>query len=67
MVKIYTGSILFVPDDEKICRQFLFDNRTGRLTHNGFVDCERAYHKNRSGRAMLWSAARAKVISEGFR
>lgn len=65
--EIYTGSILFVPRDEKICRQFLFDNRTGRLTNNGLVDCERAYQRDLSGRAMRWSAERAKVVSEGFR
>jgi hypothetical protein len=41
--EIYTGSILFVPpNDSNICRQVLFDNRTGRLNDNGLVDCERA-------------------------
>ena len=35
--EIYTGSILFVPYDGRICRQVLFDNRTGRLNDNGFI------------------------------
>ena len=65
--EIYTGSILFVPDDETICCQFLFDNRTGRLTDNGLVECERAHNEDISGRAMQWSSVRAKVISESFR
>ena len=30
--EIYTGSILFVPDDGRVCRRFLFDNRTGRFS-----------------------------------
>ena len=38
--EIYTGSILFVPDDGKVCRRVLFDNRTGRLSDSGLVDCE---------------------------
>ena len=37
--EIYTGSILFVPNDGRICRQILFDNRTGLLSDNGLVDC----------------------------
>ena len=40
--EIYTGSILFTPREGRICRQFLFDNRTGRFSDNGNVDCERA-------------------------
>ena len=67
--EIYTGSILFVPDDEGICRQLLFDNRTGRFTDNGLVDCDRAYNEEvgMSGRTMHWSSMRAKIISEAFR
>ncbi len=40
--EIYTGSILFTPPEGRICHQFLFDNRTGRFTDNGNVDCEQA-------------------------
>jgi hypothetical protein len=36
--EIYTGSILFVPDDGRVCRRFLFDNRTGRFSDSGLVD-----------------------------
>jgi len=59
--EIYTGSILFVPNDGEICRQFLFDNRTGRLNYNGFVNCELAYSDSAKG------ASRALIISKGFR
>jgi len=44
--EIYTGSILFVPDDGKVCRRFLFDNRSGRLSDSGLVDCESAYYRS---------------------
>src|ERR1700689_3724363 len=44
--EIYTGSILYMPYDGKICRQVLFDNRTGRLNDNGLVDCERAIYRS---------------------
>jgi hypothetical protein len=64
--EIYTGSILFVPNDGEICRQLLFDNRTGLIKDNGPVNCEHAYY--RSANDIKWSAAgRAQVISESFR
>ena len=65
--EIYTGSILFVPNDGKICRQFLFDNRTGRTNDNGLVDCDHAYYPRASKAPVQWSSARAQVISESFR
>ena len=46
--EIYTGSILFTPHEGNTCRQFLFDNRTGWLTDNGNVDCERAENNGAS-------------------
>jgi hypothetical protein len=63
--EIYTGSILFVPDDGRVCRRFLFDNRTGRLVDNGLVDCESAYY--RTPGAPSPSVARTQAISETFR
>jgi hypothetical protein len=65
--EIYTGSILFVPNDGKTCRQFLFDNRTGRTNDNGLVDCDHAYYQGASNAPMQWSSARAQVIGESFR
>jgi hypothetical protein len=65
--EIYTGAILFVPDDGKTCRRFLFDNRTGRLSYNGLVDCESAYYQNREGSPAQMSIARTQAISETFR
>ncbi len=46
--EIYTGSILFVPDQGTICHQLLFDNRTGRMSDNGNVDCEHAAYRANS-------------------
>jgi hypothetical protein len=65
--EIYTGAILFVPDDGKTCRRFLFDNRTGRLSYNGLVDCESAYYQNREASPAQMSVARTQAISETFR
>jgi hypothetical protein len=65
--EIYTGAILFVPDDGKTCRRFLFDNRTGRLSYNGLVDCESAYYENRGVSPAQMSIARTQAISETFR
>ena len=60
--EIYTGSILFTPYEGNICRQMLFDNRTGRLSDNGNVDCERAEW----GEAEHYPTARLSAISKGF-
>jgi hypothetical protein len=64
--EIYTGSILFMPDNGNICRQLLFDNHTGLFTDNGNVDCERAAYQS-PAEPKRWSAARVRVISDGFR
>ena len=61
--EIYTGSILFTPYEGNICRQLLFDNRTGRFTDNGNVDCERAEW----GGPEHYPTARISTISKGFR
>jgi hypothetical protein len=65
--EIYTGSILYTPDEGRICHQILFDNRTGIFADNGSVDCERAAYQSSVGAAKQWSAARVRVISTGFR
>ena len=63
---IYTGSILYMPDAGRTCRQFLFDNQTGRFSDNGYVDCVNAAYHSPSD-AKLWPAARARIISNAFR
>ncbi len=64
--EIYTGSILYMPKEGRRCYQLLFDNLTGHFTDNGYVDCiTAAYHSPNEPK--LWSAARAHVISNGFR
>ena len=64
--EIYTGSILYLPYEGSNCRQLLFDNRDGRLTDNGYVDCAEASSRSGINSPKRWSAARAKVISMGF-
>ena len=65
--EIYTGSILFVPDDGKFCRRILFDNRTGQLSDVGMVDCESAYYRSPGAPPAQLSVTRAQAISETFR
>jgi hypothetical protein len=64
--EIYTGSILYMPDEGKVCRQLLFDNHNGRFSDNGYVDCERASYQGGVDSPKNWSAARLRVISTGF-
>jgi hypothetical protein len=64
--EIYTGSILYMPDEGKVCRQLLFDNHNGRFSDNGYVDCERASYQGSLDAPKQWSAARLRVISTGF-
>jgi hypothetical protein len=64
--EVYTGSILYMPDQGRNCRQLLFDNRSGRLTDNGYVDCASAAYRS-PNEEKLWSVARARVISTNFR
>ena len=63
---IYTGSILYMPNDGKFCRQLLFDNQNGQFTDNGYVGCEQAAYNGLDG-PKHWSAARIRVIASGFR
>ncbi len=64
---IYTGSILYMPDAaSNVCHQWLFDNQNGRFADNGRVDCSSAAYQGSDG-PKRWSAARIKVISDGFR
>jgi hypothetical protein len=65
--EIYTGSILFVPDDGKVCRRVLFDNRTGQLSDGGRVDCQSAYYRSPNAPPAQMSVARTQAISETFR
>jgi hypothetical protein len=64
---VYTGSILYLPYEGTNCRQILFDNRNGRLTDKGYVDCQNAEAQSGISSPKQWSAARVKVISDGFR
>ena len=67
---IYTGSKLHLPDEGSNCRQILFDNRNGRFTDNGYVDCLNAEAQSGgiSSPKQWVKAARVRVlISDGFR
>lgn len=66
--EIYTGSVLYMPQEGRNCHQMLFDNQTGRFTDNGSVDCENAAYRGVDGNLpKQWSSARARVIADGFR
>ena len=66
--EIYTGSVLYMPQEGRNCHQMLFDNHTGRFTDNGSVDCENAAYRGVDGNLPeQWSSAHARVIADGFR
>ena len=66
--EIYTGSVLYMPQEGRNCHQMLFDNHTGRFTDNGSVDCENATYRGVDGNLpKQWSSARARIIADGFR
>ncbi len=65
--EIYTGSILYMPGEGRVCHQILFDNRTGLLSDLGEVDCEHAAYTGPDNTPKKWSSARLRVISTGFR
>ena len=65
--EIYTGSILYMPYEGRMCRQILFDNLTGQLSDNGSVDCDHAAYQGTYSAPKQWSFARVRVISTGFR
>jgi hypothetical protein len=64
--EIYTGSILYMPNEGRTCRQLLFNNRSGRFTDKGYVDCVNAAYRSPT-EAKQWSVARVRVISNNFR
>ena len=64
---VYTGSIVYLPYEGANCRKVLFDNRNGRFTDEGHVDCVNAESQSGINSPKQWSAARIKVISDGFR
>ncbi|MGC1776976.1 MAG: hypothetical protein WBB34_03460 [Xanthobacteraceae bacterium] len=63
---IYTGSIVYMPGTDNLCHQWLFDNQNGRFADIGSVDCDSTAYQGTDG-PRQWSAARIKVISDGFR
>lgn len=63
---VYTGSILFTPDRGVLCRQLLFDNLTGQVSDNGYVDCIAATYRSADDQPVRWPTARVRVISTGF-
>jgi hypothetical protein len=65
--ELYTGSILYLPNEGSNCRQLTFDNRNGHFTDKGSVDCAQASSESGINSPKQWSAARAKAISMGFR
>jgi hypothetical protein len=65
--EIYTGSILYMPNDSDVCRQLLFDNHNGQFTDNGYVNCNSAAYPGASVSSEPWPAGRLRVISTGFR
>jgi hypothetical protein len=65
--EVYTGSILYTPDEGQTCHQILFDNHTGKFTDNGTVDCERAAYHGVGATPEGASTSRLSAIAGSFR
>src|SRR5580658_1310018 len=62
--EIYTGSVLYMPQEGRNCQEKLFHNQTVRFTDNGSVDCENAAYRGVDGNlSKQWSSDRARVIA----
>lgn len=67
--ELYTGSVIVVPTEGDQCSQYLFDNRTGRMRDNGYVDCYSVVRQLVEEKEMnaVTPAKRMHVISNAFR
>jgi hypothetical protein len=65
---MYRGSIVVVPQFGNNCRKLIFDNRTGRMWANGYVDCDTAVGSvAESKREGATGADRFNAIGAAFR
>lgn len=66
--ELYTGSLIMVPSRGDKCWQLLFDNRTGRMTDNGPVNCYEAVSQLlEEEKNAVTPSKRIHVISNAFR
>jgi hypothetical protein len=63
--ELYTGSIIVVPRASDRCPRLMFNNRTGRLSEGGSIDCY-AITKRDKGQGGM-SYARMQALHEAFR
>src|ERR1700730_10013047 len=64
---IYTGSVLYMPQEGRNRHTMLVNNSPGSFTANGSVDSENAAYRGVDGnQSKQWSSARARVIADGF-
>lgn len=64
--KLLSGSLLFSPIDGNTCRQSLFDNATGQIRDNGFVDCSAAKAQTAEKWAKQMAFQRQIAIRDSF-
>ena len=62
-----TGSMLVVPAAGDRCLQRTIDNNTWLIRNKGWVDCDEALAKARSGGDTRSPGSRLNLIREGFR
>lgn len=67
--ELYTGSVIVVPTEGNQCSQYLFDNRTGRMRDNGYIDCYSIVSQlvEEAEKNSVTPAKRMHVISNAFR
>jgi hypothetical protein len=66
---LYTGSVIVVPTEGEQCSQYLFDNRTGRMRDNGYIDCYSVVSQlvEEAEKNSVTPSKRMNVISNAFR
>ncbi len=67
--ELYTGSVILVPSRGDKCWQLLFDNRTGRMTDNGQINCYEVVTQllEEEKQNAVTPSRRIHVISNAFR
>ena len=60
---LYTGSIILVPRSDDDCRKLKFDNRTGLVSDDGYIDCYSIAKRDKIGQGAMGYARMLAIHS----
>ena len=63
----YAGSIMVDPPRGDMCRERIFDNRTGNMWDNGYVKCRDLYAPPKKHHPSGMDASRLRDVGKAFR